>query len=795
VCGDLADNDCDGLTDGADQGCAPCTDNDGDGYGSNGDITCANGTEIDCNDADGTINPGASDVNCNGIDEDCVDGPDSGYVTSPTNCGIGECAASGQWECQSGVEVNTCVQLPAGAEGPYLDATCSDGLDNDCDGLTDGADIANCSSLDVDDDGDSFTENQGDCDDTHNTVYPGAPLLCDGLDNNCDGYKDYLTDEDKDGDGVPWCASDCDDNDPNRYPGNQEGPRGDATCSDGIDNDCDNNVDAADSACAPPSCTTKFNLPDGPHIFDLLDPADNSVIASSCSWCHTDTLLGSGKTDQRLECQRCHADPGDTSDPLNGVLKDPSNPSAYSGAPPYGFGTALNVKMHSSTVLGTKYGNWDMDCLTCHNPHQQEQDNLHGTSYGKYIREYICFDNPSTGLNTEEIIEFTAASGAGSFADAPPHNENICEMCHTQTSYHQRTGLSLAHNDGTNCIDCHLHDKGFKPSCGTCHAVPPPTGSHLTHFGATNDDAAYGSTGTTDDYSGQANIYVMNCGNCHPIDLSQHMNGVTNSGNGTAEIELYNQNAPAGSLKALHPPTATYTPGPQLFTDADGFNYTQGTCSNVYCHSVTNVSTTGQIPEPLPWVYPLYYDPPWEDFVVRTTQYQSPVWGVDTLGCDGCHGYPITTECAPDPITGGCTEVDAGAGDSHAWIDMYGEINLHAWNMKIYFDPLQCNTCHYDTVREDALWLKDYYSVSFDDIQIYNTAAHVNGIKDVAFTAVPVEYQRQFEMVYQDLSVAVFDPVAKTCSNVSCHQAQSVVKWGAPYRWENATECNVCHSY
>jgi subtilisin family serine protease len=41
-----------------------------------------------------------------------------------------------------------------------------------------------------DDDNDGYTEHQGDCDDTVNTVYPDAPELCDGFDNNCDGFID-----------------------------------------------------------------------------------------------------------------------------------------------------------------------------------------------------------------------------------------------------------------------------------------------------------------------------------------------------------------------------------------------------------------------------------------------------------------------------------------------------------------------------------------------------------------------------------------------------------------------------
>jgi hypothetical protein len=88
--------------------------------------------------------------------------------------------------------------------------------------------------------------------------------VMDWLDNNCDGYKDFLTDEDKDGDGVTWCRhwqtglSDCNDNNPNRFPGNLEGPFGDATCSDGIDNDCDNKVDGSD-----PGCDSNCNDDDG----------------------------------------------------------------------------------------------------------------------------------------------------------------------------------------------------------------------------------------------------------------------------------------------------------------------------------------------------------------------------------------------------------------------------------------------------------------------------------------------------------------------------------------------------
>jgi hypothetical protein len=111
VCTDGLDNDCDYFIDLAEPACQdPCIDFDGDGYYSIADSFPACTFPIDdCDDSNAAINPGAADAICNGIDDNCSGTPDNEYVATPTNCGVGICASSGQLECQSGSIVDTCT--------------------------------------------------------------------------------------------------------------------------------------------------------------------------------------------------------------------------------------------------------------------------------------------------------------------------------------------------------------------------------------------------------------------------------------------------------------------------------------------------------------------------------------------------------------------------------------------------------------------------------------------------------------------------------------------------------------
>ena len=72
--------------------CETSNDNDGDGVGSaDANGTCAAG-ELDCNDDDADIHPGADDLTVDGVDQNC-DGTDG-----PIADGEGEGEAAGEGE-------------------------------------------------------------------------------------------------------------------------------------------------------------------------------------------------------------------------------------------------------------------------------------------------------------------------------------------------------------------------------------------------------------------------------------------------------------------------------------------------------------------------------------------------------------------------------------------------------------------------------------------------------------------------------------------------------------------------
>jgi len=96
------------------------------------------------------------------------------------------------------------------------------------------------SAAGYDQDGDGFTPDQGDCDDSNPSIYPDAIDIYDEIDNDCDGEVDENADQD--GDGFTPEEGDCDDLDSSINPYAVDS----GFNSDGIDNDCDGIIDECD---------------------------------------------------------------------------------------------------------------------------------------------------------------------------------------------------------------------------------------------------------------------------------------------------------------------------------------------------------------------------------------------------------------------------------------------------------------------------------------------------------------------------------------------------------------------
>ncbi|MDH3568367.1 MAG: hypothetical protein OEM61_13560, partial [Desulfobacteraceae bacterium] len=68
------------------------------------------------------------------------------------------------------------------------------------------------------------------------------------------------------------------------------------------------------------------------------------------------------------------------------------------------------------------------------------------------------------GSITPATITFTAYTGAGSFSDGAPYEENVCDTCHSTANHHQSDGTAPGgqdHKNSTDCRTCHAHIDGF----------------------------------------------------------------------------------------------------------------------------------------------------------------------------------------------------------------------------------------------------------------------------------------------------------------------------------------------
>jgi hypothetical protein len=422
-------------------------DSDGDLFGNPSSViqSCVAPTgyvtnDSDCDDANALINPnttwyadldGDTYGNLNTTFTGCIS--PLGFVLNATDCDdnnaiVNALSSYYQDSDQDGfgniaVSISSCGQ-PTGYvvnstdcddTNPNVNAITTWYLDSDNDGFGNlSMTTQNCGQPV------GYVANSTDCDDTNNQINPNATEVFDGIDNNCDlvideGFTLTTYYEDLDGDnygssvsiqsvtnpgtGYSLVSGDCDDNN------NLINPNATEIC-DGIDNNCDLNIDE--------------NLPTFTYYLD----ADNDGFGD-LNFTTTDCSVPAGYSVNSLDCNDANnqINPNATDIPANNIDEDCSGADAplvplqlgiYEFTQPSGCPvTATSVTTQPTTATFSVFSSIGVNCQAAGNVFNNNDWN---TTTTIDLTEYVEFSitaNQCQSLNLDRVAFNHRCSATG----------------------------------------------------------------------------------------------------------------------------------------------------------------------------------------------------------------------------------------------------------------------------------------------------------------------------------------------------------------------------------------------
>jgi len=320
--------------------------------------------------------------------------------------------------------------------------------DNDCDGLVDEEGAQGCLPMYQDSDGDGFgvfdtkqcmcpdsqpegrTTKFGDCNDADPFLSPGAAEICDDVDNDCDGTIDEGCDEDKD----DWCniylevvgfpstcpfgPGDCYDGSADVNPGMLE------TAGDGMDNNCDGQVD--EPVQCPGACTghtvdaylCALEMCFGPAVMSaqFSSPTNDNI---SSAW---EAVSHFGSSNNDLKPWGGNSYGLLASGPATGTQHTTDLPGGSSVADPFakdGYQTFDNVEFSVKLKAPSNALGFAIDYIFF----SEEYEEYIGTSFNDKF--YMFLTAPQSTGGVKKVINWTACS-TGSYFDFQDGGKKWC---------------------------------------------------------------------------------------------------------------------------------------------------------------------------------------------------------------------------------------------------------------------------------------------------------------------------------------------------------------------------------
>jgi predicted CxxxxCH...CXXCH cytochrome family protein len=429
-----------------------------------------------------------------------------------------------------------------------------------------------------------------------------------------------------------------------------------------------------------------------------------------------------------------------------------------------------------------------------------------------------------------------AARACGACHGAPPPDPHpqlaACNGCHRGTvDEHGAIVRGGHHLDGAVQLE---------GDCGACHGLPPATGAHAAHVGVALSPAidSYGDLRILADAPGpDTGGYAFGCGHCHPLDAARH---------GTGEVDLSPPPTATGTLKDRNAPAASYDPA--TGTCSGVYCHSGGKGIAVLLRSAPGVieavgpfrTTPAWTSGTSPGCGGCHGNPPRYESGGAGAEDANTHLVLDADGWETGHfgGLPGPWHTSKhgggdygppqraSPIT--CQSCHAETADPAStgpsgfyWLDTTGDYRIPGGAL-----GYACGACHgqgdpaapagggrvlplrhvngsIDVAFDPRTALPPYAALPVAPF----TPSRPIFVTDAGISFIPADAIREPDPVpppppggwpyvaatlSMHLGSAGWDPATKTCSNVSCHLAQTSVRWGGPTGW---SACGECHPY